>query len=100
MKGFSMIHESDENIKSLDKSSTRREFFKSVAFLGLGLITFSTIPLYAKGSQKQFNYQDTPKNGQACKDCMHFEPKNNQCKVVEGSISSDGWCTLYRISPK
>ncbi|PLY11024.1 MAG: iron oxidase oxidoreductase [Arcobacter sp.] len=93
-----MKHESKDNIKSLNKLLNRRGFFKSMAFLGL--VTLSTTPLHAKGSKKQFKYQDSPKNGEICKDCMHFEPKSNTCKVVEGSISPNGWCTLFRKPPQ
>lgn len=98
MKGFSMIHESKETIKSFDQSLPRRVFFKSMAFLSL--LTFSTMPLYAKGSQEQMKYQSKPNNGQACKDCMHFEADKKQCKVVDGTISADGWCTLYHAPQK
>ena len=93
-----MLHESKETIKSLDQSLPRRMFFKSVAFLSL--LTFSTMPLYAKGSQEQMKYQSKPNNGQACKDCMHFEAEKKQCKVVDGTISADGWCTLYHAHQK
>ncbi|RXJ80773.1 high-potential iron-sulfur protein [Arcobacter sp. F2176] len=93
-----MIHESKENSKSLSSLLKRREFFKSITFLSL--ITFSTTPLHAKGSKEQFKYQDTPKNGKACKDCMHFEAETNTCKIVKGSIDANGWCTLYKEPPK
>jgi len=93
-----MLYESKETIKSLDQSLPRRMFFKSVAFLSL--LTFSTMPLYAKGSQEQMKYQSKPNNGQACKDCMHFEAEKKQCKVVDGTISADGWCTLYHAPQK
>lgn len=84
--------------KSLDQFLPRREFLKSMAFLSL--LTFSTMPLYAKGSQAQFKYQSKPNNGKACKDCMYFEAEKKQCKVVDGTISADGWCTLYNASKK
>ena len=93
-----MTHESKETIKSFDQSLPRRVFFKSMAFLSL--LTFSTMPLYAKGSQEQMKYQSKPNNGQACKECMHFEAQKKQCKVVDGVISADGWCTLYHTSQK
>ena len=93
-----MTHESKETIKSFDQSLPRRVFFKSVAFLSL--LSFSTMPLYAKGSQEQMKYQSKPNNGQACKECMHFEAQKKQCKVVDGVISADGWCTLYHTSQK
>lgn len=93
-----MIHESKETIKSFDQSLPRRVFFKSMAFLSL--LTFSTMPLYAKGSQEQMKYQSKPNNGQACKGCMHFEAEKKQCKVVDGTVSAEGWCTLYHAPQK
>ena len=93
-----MTHESKETIKSFDQSLPRRVFFKSVAFLSL--LSFSTMPLYAKGSQEQMKYQSKPNNGKACKECMHFEAEKKQCKVVDGTISAEGWCTLYHTSQK
>lgn len=93
-----MIHESKDNNNNLSKQLTRRSFFKNIAFLSL--VTFTTTRLEAKGSKKQFKYQETPKNGEACKDCIHFLPDKNKCKVVEGSISPEAWCTLYNNPPK
>lgn len=75
------------------KFTSRREFFKSLTALGMFLFTTQT--LYAKGSKERFMYQETPKDGQKCKDCIHFMPKTNRCKVVEGSIAPQGWCSLY-----
>lgn len=75
------------------KVTTRRSFFNYMALLGL--VTFSATPLHAKGPKAAFKYQDHPKDDQRCKDCIHFIPETNECKVIEGSISPDGWCTLY-----
>lgn len=97
MKGYIMIHESQEHMNSFKTSQTRRGFFKTMAFLGL--VTFVAPKAHAKGSKTQFKYQDTPKNGETCKECMFFEPDTNTCKIVEGNISPEGWCTLYRQDP-
>jgi hypothetical protein len=45
-------------------------------------------------------YQEQPKNGQKCADCLQFIPASKQgasgtCKVVEGPINPDGWCAAY-----
>jgi len=98
MKGFSMTDESKETITRFDQLLPRRVFFKSVAFLSL--LTFSTMPLYAKGTKEQFKYQSTPNNGQSCKGCMHFEAEKKQCKLVDGTINGEGWCTLYNAPQK
>jgi hypothetical protein len=80
------------------KISTRRVFFKYMAMLGL--IAWSTTPLYAKAAKDKVEYQDTPKDGKKCIDCIHFIAATNECKVVEGSVSPDGWCTTYLKDPK
>jgi hypothetical protein len=48
-----------------------------------------------KMSQASVQYQAQPKGDQKCADCMHFIPESNTCKLVEGDISPDGWCTLW-----
>ncbi|HEO99272.1 MAG TPA: iron oxidase oxidoreductase [Epsilonproteobacteria bacterium] len=75
------------------KFNTRRDFFKSLT--ALGLMSFVTTAAYAKGSKELFEYQETPKDGKRCKECMHFLPETNECKVIEGSITPEGWCSLY-----
>ena len=54
----------------------------------------------AKASKEAMKYQDQPKDGQRCDSCMQFLPgpkagANGTCKVVEGSISPNGWCIAY-----
>lgn len=61
----------------------------------LGLVTWSTTPLYAKAPKKAFRYQETPLDGKKCSDCIYYLPETSECKMVEGSISPDGWCTIY-----
>lgn len=49
----------------------------------------------AKVSQASVQYQMQPKGDQKCNACMHFIAESNTCKLVEGPISPDGWCTLW-----
>ena len=54
----------------------------------------------AKASKQSMQYQDQPKNGQQCDQCMQWIPGPNagaqgQCKVVEGPISPKGWCVAF-----
>ncbi len=49
----------------------------------------------AKVSQASVQYQTQPKGEQKCSGCMHFIAESNSCKLVEGQISPDGWCTLW-----
>ena len=77
--------------------SKRRNFFKYMAVLGL--VSFSVSPLEAKLTKEQIKYQDTPNFGRKCADCLHFLPKTNECKIVEGSINPNGWCSVYVKDP-
>lgn len=54
----------------------------------------------AKGSQAQYKYQTKPNSGKKCSSCTFFIPgksatANGSCKIVEGTISPNGWCIAY-----
>lgn len=72
---------------------------KRRALLGVGLAAAgAAICAPASPQQKlakgQAKYQDKPKDGQRCDNCVHFVPPDG-CKLVEGKVSPSGWCTLY-----
>jgi hypothetical protein len=48
-----------------------------------------------KMGQKSVSYQATPKGSQKCSNCSLFEPPA-ACKSVAGTISPNGWCSIYR----
>jgi len=48
-----------------------------------------------KMSQASVQYQAQPKGGQKCDGCQHFIAGSNSCKLVEGQISPNGWCSLW-----
>lgn len=86
----------------LQKKFSRRELIKFMAF-------GATIPFIgafinkaeaAKASKALMKYQDKPNGNEKCSNCIQFIPgeapeANGECKVVEGSISPQGWCTAY-----
>lgn len=47
-----------------------------------------------KLSQADAEYQDSPNDGKTCADCTLFVAPSS-CAVVEGDVSSSGWCKLY-----
>lgn len=49
----------------------------------------------SKTPQANVQYQAQPKDGKKCADCQNFIAESNTCKLVEGQISPDGWCTLW-----
>jgi len=48
-----------------------------------------------KVSQASVQYQNTPKDGKKCADCMYFIAESNTCKLVEGQINPEGYCVLW-----
>ena len=52
-------------------------------------------PAAVKVSQASVQYQTQPKGELKCKDCANFIAASSTCKVVEGQISPDGWCTMW-----
>ena len=68
-----------------------------------GFLASASAPAQAKGSKSQFKYQDKPNGKQKCSGCSLFVPgksasANGTCKVVDGAISPNGWCSAF--SPK
>jgi len=48
-----------------------------------------------KVTQASVQYQALPKGELKCGDCMHYTADSSGCNLVEGSISSEGWCSLW-----
>jgi high potential iron-sulfur protein len=48
-----------------------------------------------KVAQATVQYQLQPKGDQKCSNCMHFIAESNTCKLVEGQISPEAWCSLW-----
>ena len=89
-------------MKDSRTAMTRRTFVaKAVVLPALaGLLLAETAGADAKGSQAQFKYQKTPNNGHKCSQCSLYiagssATANGTCKLVEGSISPNGWCTAW-----
>ncbi len=48
-----------------------------------------------KVPQATVQYQLQPKGDQKCSNCVHFIADSNTCKLVEGQISPEAWCSLW-----
>ena len=84
------------------KGITRKEFVAGAIVLPAlaGAILTTMAAAQAKGSQAQFKYQSKPNNGHKCSQCTFYIPgksatANGTCKIVDGSISPNGWCTAF-----
>lgn len=81
---------------------SRRTFLTSAVVLPAlaGLLAGRASADAAKSSQASMQYQPTPKNGKHCSGCNFFIPgdsatANGTCKIVDGSISPNGWCIAF-----
>jgi hypothetical protein len=52
-------------------------------------------PQVKKVTQSTVQYQPKPKGEQKCALCTNFISESSTCKLVEGKVSPDGWCTLW-----
>ena len=82
--------------------ASRRIMLKNAAIVaGLAAAPWAVRPARAqqKATKQAMQYQEQPKNGQKCADCLQFVPAkqgaNGTCKVVEGPISPNGWCAAF-----
>jgi hypothetical protein len=77
---------------------SRRSMLRGAALLAGGTLAAGVIvvkPAFAQKSAKDaVKYQDSPKDGQKCSDCVYFQAPSS-CSVVEGSIAANGWCAVY-----
>ncbi len=79
---------------------SRRTALKKLYFLACAVpVSIAAIPgssgAQGKVSKAAAGYQDKPKGGQQCSGCIQFVP-DNACKIVEGNISPEGWCKLWK----
>lgn len=82
------------------ESPARRRWMR-VALRGVaaGLTVGLAAPASAqeKLSQREADYQDSPKDIRMCGTCSLFVPPQS-CKVVDGKISPEGWCKLFVLA--
>lgn len=78
---------------------SRRQLFPAL-LAGVGSVAAVYLDLseparaQTKVSKQDAKYQDTPNNGNKCSACQYFEPPHT-CRLVEGDISPDGWCSFF-----
>jgi hypothetical protein len=88
------------------KGLTRGEFVRQAVVLpALAGLLYATesAPAAAKGSQAQYKYQTKPNGSKKCSNCTFYiagktPTANGSCKIVDGTISPNGYCIAY--SPK
>ena len=62
----------------------------AVTILGAGI----DAAMAGKMPQASVKYQGSPKGDHSCANCKFFQAPD-ACKTVDGTISPDGWCSIW-----
>jgi hypothetical protein len=78
---------------------SRRAVLKRAVVLAGTAVTASVLPdrqasAQQKVSKEAMKYQDKPNGDKMCSNCLQFVPPAS-CKVVEGTISPNGYCLAW-----
>jgi hypothetical protein len=78
---------------------SRRSVLRAVALLAGATLIGNSVPRnealsQQKASKEAMKYQDKPNGDKQCSNCLNFLP-NNSCKIVEGTISPQGYCMAW-----
>lgn len=84
---------------SKPKYLTRRVLFQRAATSAVGVAIACGLGLnravaQPKVPQKAVMYQEQPQGTQRCDGCTSFQPPDG-CKLVDGKINPQGWCSLF-----
>jgi High potential iron-sulfur protein len=87
---------------SIKQGICRRSVLKSVPLIAGAVISTNAVAqnlfAQAKLTHEAAKYQDHPKDGQQCSNCVQFVAPTS-CKVVEDPIAANGWCQLFMAKP-
>ena len=86
-----------------DPKLSRRSVLKQAVLLAGAGLTASVLPsrparAQQKAGKAAMKYQDKPEGDKKCSDCLQFVAPDS-CKVVEGTISPNGYCLAYVKKP-
>jgi len=77
-------------------SVSRRKLLHGTLIVAAGAAVADALPAHAdsKTSQSDAGYKSSPNGADHCELCMQFQPPSS-CKIVDGSVSPQGWCKLF-----
>jgi len=87
-----------------DRKYTRVDLLKALAVAPFAAAAVASVSSEAdaKGTKAAYKYVDHPVKNQKCAGCSLYIPNPKDpakarggCKVVDGSISPNGWCISY-----
>jgi hypothetical protein len=96
------IFDEEHHMENQSKMS-RRSVLKRATLLVGTVMAASVLPgkqalAQQKVSKEAMKYQDKPNGDKQCSNCLQFVPPGS-CKVVEGTISPNGYCLAWVKKP-
>jgi len=88
------------NVQPLDISRRQAIVRSGQVAVRAAVAVMIVMPLAAraKAAKSDFYYQERPKDGKTCATCRLFmmaDASKGTCAIVDGEISSSGWCMAY-----
>jgi hypothetical protein len=77
---------------------SRRAMLQAAGLAALVPLAATQAKAQDKLAPEMVMYQDTPKDGQKCAECLHFQPPR-ACAIVSGDIAPEGWCAVWAAKP-
>ena len=76
----------------------RRKILRAmIGGVSVGLLPIMPALASDKMTKAKAAYQDSPNGIYSCATCTLFEAPHG-CKVVEGEVTSEGWCTAFAMA--
>lgn len=86
---------SQERASSYSRRSALVKTVQFAAFVGASWAAGARADSLNKVPQRAAGYQANPADGKKCESCAQFRAPDG-CGLVQGPISPDGWCRLFR----
>jgi hypothetical protein len=90
----------DDMTQSAGQLARRSLLRRLLAAAGVSTLFYAApypVAAVIKISQRAVAYQDHPEGDKRCDKCIQFQPPDG-CKMVDGSISPNGYCRLFALS--
>lgn len=86
----------DEEHKVIGRRKTLKLSAAMLAALAAApLLVLSRQSLAGSAIKADFHYQDSPKDGKKCAECVAYIAEGSMCKVFGEPVSPSGWCMAF-----
>ena len=99
---LSMVRKVAKKINPIADPSRRRHLRGAAVWAVAAVVPLTAMRALAasKAAKSDVQYQETPKDGQKCDQCIHYQPSAGkegvgECAVVAGEVKAEGYCIAF-----